>query len=913
MSQRLPIRRSLSLAVAAALCAALPVAAQDAAPQSPAAPAAAPSGDDAKELDAVIVTGIRAALLNARELERERDVISNIVSADDVGQFADQSAAESLQRVPGISVDRDAGEARRLSIRGLGPLFNPVRLNGMLIGSSDLDRDAVVDLLPNDLLGTLEVTKTLTPDMDGDAVGGAVDLKSIDPFERDPGGLVRVEAGRQQYSGEVTPRVSGVYTTDWEDAGGGRWGVSLAGSYSARDLEGDVLRNRDTPTYSRVGFPDRSTPTEGWVLRSVRAEQRFDQSERTRLGVSANLYWAPNEAHEFYLRTVGSRLDREDVQYTNRYQIPANPSTPTATNQVVLALGPRTGMFRNAELRKQANFLERSEDTWMAQLGGRSALDTWTFNYWMGASGNELDVPQQLTGRFRVRGITVDLAQTEDSIVATPRPGTAATSDPGNLANYLYDNLTLVTEARTDDILSAQFDAGRELDIANLPGEIKLGVEVSQRDKKVDRQETSGNPAGLPGLPATNLAGLPTFAPNTRIPGYGLMPVAGPTLGLFRASLAALQPNAVNSAAEDFAVGEDVAAGYAMGTVRLSDTLSLITGVRVERTRWTTSGNELETVDSLVGADRLSVRALAPVRNEYDNVLPSVHLRWEPRSDLVVRAAWTNAVIRPNFDEGSATRSVTSREQISAPGTFFRTYSGGNPLLDPLSANQFDLSVGWYPTESSFLYAGLFHKTIDNFFVDGQFIGPAVTRVGLPVGNGTLTGGFDLANVVLNGDEATVQGVELAFEKAFVELPGWLSGVFVSGNVTLLDSEASVPLLRPGESVVLPDQADRIANLSLGWENERVSVRVAGNYRGEQLDVLASNAQLDQVLQAWTSVDFNLRWNVFDGVQVYFDGTNLNDRKDVTVFRGDAAGGFPADEAVNDFGRTYAVGLVYKF
>ncbi len=868
--------------------------------QSPQQP---PVEEEEKQLDGITVRGVRDAIFSARQIERDTNVITNVVTSDDVGQFADQSVAESLQRVPGIGVDRDSGEARRLTVRGLGPLFNPVRLNGMLIGSSDLDRDAVVDVLPNDLLGTLEVTKTLTPDMDGDAVGGAVDLLGIDAFERDRGGSVRVEANQQRYSGETRPKGSVNYNTAIETAGGGRFGVSLAASYSDRILEGDVLRNRDTPVYSRVGA-DCSPVTPDCFLRTARAEQRFDVSERERTGVAASLQYAPTGNAEFYFRAVGSQFDREDVQYTNRYQIASNSAT---------AIGPRTGTFRNSELRKQVNFLTRDEQTWMAQVGGTSQFDAWTLEFMTGVSENELDIPEQLTGRFRVRGITVDIAQDDDSIIATPRAGTAATSNPDNPANYAFDNLTLVQEFRTDDILNARMDATREMEWGNLPGFIKFGVKFNRRDKDVDRQETSGNPSGTGGVPATTLASLGLITVPTRLPGYGFMPDPNQALSLFRSARGALQPQVVNSAAQDFFVEENVDAAYLMGSVDVTDDISLFGGLRFEETTWTTSGNEVDNLDRLVGADVLTVRALAGARNNYADILPSLHLRWNLNPDMVLRAALTSAVIRPNFDEGAATRSVSTREITGAAGTYFRSLSGGNPQLNALTADQLDLSLGWYPTDTTFLYGGLFYKRIDDFYVNGQFVGSDVALIGLPVGNGTLTGGFDVANVILNGDRATVRGIEFAFEQAFVDLPGWLSGLFISGNATFLDSKARIGILRPGETLPLPDQADRIGNLSLGWENERFTVRASANFRDEQLDTVSSNPDLDQVLQPYFSWDLNLRWNINDAFQLYFDAVNLNERKDVTVFRGDASGPFPADEQVNDFGRSYGLGVRYTF
>jgi TonB-dependent receptor len=898
MSQRLPSRHALSLAVAAALFATVPVAAQNA--------STPPSVDEeTAELDAVLVTGVRSAIFNARQIERDNDAITNVVSADDVGQFSDQSVAESLQRVPGIGVDRDAGEARRLSVRGLGPLFNPVRLNGMLIGSSDLDRDAVVDVLPNDLLGTLEVTKTLTPNMDGDAIGGAVNLKAIDPFERDAGGSIRVEAGQQDYSGATVPKINGIYTNAFDLASGGRLGFSLAASYAERELEGDIFRNRDTPTYLRVGGTcDPADSAVPCFLSSVRAEQRFDISERERAGVSANVDWIVNDSHELYFRAVASTFDRSDTSWNNRYQWGTSDAT---------AIGPNSGTFRRVQLRQQLTFTEREEQTWMGQLGGTSRGDVWRFDYMLGFSSNEAETPEQLTGRFRARNQVIDLTQGEDFINIVQRPGTGS-GDPFNPANYLYDNLTLVIEDRRDDIATFKIDASRELEFADRPGRISFGVKTNRRDKSVDREEGNGDPsAATSGFPPTTLNNIGRITVPTRTPNFGFQANPADARALFNATRGVLARVPGTSAGEDYSVEEDVDAAYAMASVELTPTLQLITGVRFETTDWVTGGNELDSFENADGEETLTVRALPTVANSYDNFLPSVHFRWNVRDDMVVRAAWTTAVVRPNFDEASVTRSFRTVEDEDAPGTFSREFDGGNPLLKPLTANQFDVSWAWYPSASSFLYVGAFYKQIDDFYVTGTFTGPDVARAGLPVADGTATGGFDRATVFLNGDEATVQGLEIGFEKAFVELPGWASGLFVGGNVTLLDSESEVSILRPGEVLPLPDQADRLANLSTGWENDRFTIRVSANLRGEQLDTVATRPELDQVLQEYISYDANVRWNINDAFQVYFDATNLNERKDVTVFRGDGSGGFPADEAVNDFGRSFALGVIYRF
>lgn len=909
MQQRTVIRRlELALAVAAALVAA-PLAAQDT-PSS--APSSAPPADAAAtELDRVTVTGVRDAIFSARQQERDTDVISNVITADDAGQFADQNVAESLQRVPGLSIDRDAGEGRRVNVRGLGPQFNPVTVNGVLLATSDLDRDAVVDVLPNDLLGTLTVTKTLTPDMNPDAIGGAVDLRAIDPFERDDGGQLRLEAGRSEYGDQLEPKANAAVNRRINLDGGGRFGYSLSGSFSRRDRVGDIQRNRDVPRYTRIGADcNQDAPTPDCFLRSVRVDNRYEESERTRYGVAANFDFAPNESSRYFLRLIGSRYKRFDLRQTDSWRI--GPTRATV-------LGPGFGTFlggNDVELRKQTTFTKRDEQTYMAQLGGSNRAGDWQFDYWLAGSRNELDVPYDNTGRFRVRNIVIDYRQFEDSVEISGRRRTATTPDPANPAAYALDNLTVISERREDEILQAQLDARRDFDWAGRDAFLKFGAKLHRRDKTADRTEASGNPVGAGGVPATTLAQVPTYVPDSRIPGFGFFPQPGAARDLFARGAGRLSPQQVNSAAEDYVVEEDVDAVYAMASVDLSDTFSLFGGARFESTKWRTSGFELETVDPFApGTDPvLTVRPISAPEKTYSDVLPSIHARWEPTETVVVRGSLGTALVRPNFDEGAATRQVLTVEQEN--GTYVRSLSGGNPNLDPLKARQADLSVAWYPSEATVLYAGVFYKRIDDFYIRSTLTGSDVATVGLPVGNGTINGGFDSATVFLNGDRATVRGVELSYEQAFVRLPGWLSGLFVTGNLTLVDSEADYSRIGRNDDLPLPDQADRIANVSVGWENDRFTVRVSGNYRDEQLDVVAGRPELDQVLTDYFSVDLNLRWNITKRWQAYFDASNLNDEKDVTVWRGNASSGgpFPADEGgAIDFGRSYALGLRYRF
>ncbi len=891
-------RLSLVLAISSVL-ASTPLGAQE-------TPAPLPPATQATDLDRIEVVGVREALFNARAQERETDVISNVVTADDAGQFSDQNVAESLQRVPGLSIDRDAGEGRRVNVRGLGPSFNPVTINGVTLATSDLDRDAVVDILPNDLLGTLTVTKTLTPDMNADAIGGAVDLRAIDPRERDTGGSARVEVGKADYADGLDPKVSALFSGRSDN-----FGFSIAGSYSERDVWGDIQRNRDVPLYNRLGTTNaqrtcnQGNPEPGCVLRSVRVENRFDRSERRRLGLAGNFVWRPQDGQEFFLRLIGARYKLDEERYVDRWQMGAQRAT---------ALGPGTGSFQggtDVELRKQISFNKRNETTSLAHIGGQTRTDDWTFDYSAASSRNRLEIPQLLTGRFRIRNIGIDYVQDEDSIaIGGRRVGTGA--DPANPAAYAFDQVTVQTEDREDKILQANFDARRDFDWGERQGFFKAGVKGHRRDKTADREEAVGE---VPGSAGINLGALPLQQVETRIPGFGFQPEGGAAEDLFRRNLfRTTNASFGNSVNEDYTVEEDVDAAYLMGSIDLAPSFSVFGGVRYEATQWSTSGFERESFENAAGVVTNTVRPISVDGREYSNLLPSVHMRWEPSETLVIRGSVSSAIVRPNFDEAAATREIQT-EEVSA-GVFERSFSGGNPALDPLTADQFDLSVAWYPNAETFLYAGLFYKRIDDFYVDGLLIGPDVARAGLPVGDGTRNGGFDEAEVIVNGDRATVRGIELAYEQAFVYLPGWLSGLFASVNLTLVDSEADYGPIFNNRVAALPDQADRIANVSLGWENERFTVRASANYRDEQLDIVNSNPVFDQVVSDYRTYDLNLRWNINEYLQLYFDGSNLTDEKDLTVWRGDASSGgsFPADEGgAIDFGRSYAVGMRYKF
>jgi iron complex outermembrane recepter protein len=471
---------------------------------------------------------------------------------------------------------------------------------------------------------------------------------------------------------------------------------------------------------------------------------------------------------------------------------------------------------------------------------------------------------------------------------------------------------------------------------------LKLGVKLRDRDNDSDRQQwdtVGGGPSLTAAGISNNLGSQATFTPPNNYASFG--PVAD--LNAARSFLTAtrdvlladprfLRP--AESLGRDYKLGEKVDAAYALMVMEPTDKLEVNAGLRYERTRFSSQGYYFESEpdgDSLGGQSLYRFGDLGTVTKTYGKLLPSLVTRWDAAPDLVLRASYGRGLKRPDFKE------TTNRLQISTNVDGGRIVSRelevGNPLLRPLIADQFDATVAWYPNRNTTLQASLFHKDIKDFHV--RFVGAglpalATTGVQLPAAlSATVPAPLTQVRTVLNGGKARVSGLELSYSQAFLFLPGWASGLFAQGNLTLIDSVADVSF-RPGEKLPFPDQADVTANVSLGWENDSVSIRVSANHTGKRLFTLSENPNAptaavfndgsawvpDVYRKSYTQIDLNLRWDVNKTFQVYLDGSNLTKEKEVRYYKtaGTAPGlDYNFYERIEDFGPTYQIGVRMKF
>lgn len=822
------------------------------------------------EVESIIVYGQRAAQNNALDQYRQSDAVTNFISADDMGQFVDQNVAESLQRLPGISITRDQGEGRFVSVRGVDAGLSTVTINGMRIGTpEDGSRAVPLDVIPTGSVDLLEVTKVPTPDMPGDAIGGAVNVRSASAFDRDGRQIsYRLEGSFNELSGETSPKAQFNFS-DVVDAFGGsdNFGISIGLNYLDRKLESDNIE----PVYDYMDFNGED------VLALLEVNERKYFVNRERLGFNVNLEYQASENSRFYANTVYSEFTDAETRQRNVFVFEDATITAYDGQNISYADLPEDSF------RRRIRFRTKEQDTLAFAAGAEHEFGTWTLDYNVGISTTRERVPDEIEGRFRKTGPELDAVATIGTGIPSYRFLSNGVPANGFLSNNIYefDRVVLEPIAVDDDDVNfaINMEVPQAFGIQSLT--VKTGIDARFKDKNSDVNE-----AELRRGPDIMLDQFTSAAPS-----YGLGNLAeGISSAAFvsfynanRSSFSArpqdLDDNRVLSEGPDFQAEEDVTAGYMMGTWDL-ERLRIIAGARLERTDFSATGSNI--VFDANGDLSIGQRS---VNSGYTNLLPGVHLRYEPVDDLIVRAAWSNTIARPNFND------ISPRLQLDEDA---REIELGNPELDPYESSNFDLLADWYLGESGVISAGVFYKDIDNYIVDftsrqnTQFPGLEVTQP-------------------TNGTTASVVGFEFNAQTGLEVLSESLTGFLAGFNATVLDTELELSE-RPGEEFELPDAAEQSGNIYVGYENERVSARLSLTQRDKYLTEVGDTPVFDLYVAPHTQLDLTASYRFSDAFELVAELTNLTDEA-LELYQGSKAYTYQFEE----YGPTFAVGFKGRF
>ena len=907
------------------------VLAQDAAKDPQAKP-----DDKVTELETVqVVSTYRASLEKALDIKRSEKGVVDAIVAEDIGKFPDSNLAESLQRIPGVVITRDAGEGRNITVRGLGPQFTRVRLNGLeamsSVGSSDgqgganRSRNFDFNVFAADLFSQLIARKTASADIEEGSLGATVDLRTARPFDYEGFNATgSLEGSFNDASSTTSPRFAGLLSNTWDD---GRFGALVSLAYSERDTVDEGTGTVRWAGGTTNGGFNAASPYKPALLATTYAPRfpRYTlmEHDQKRLGVTAALQFRPSPNTTFSLDALYSKIDAErDEKY-----IEANSLSKT---------GGATVFGKKSEIRVMDGVVEDGALVYalMNNVGVRAENrhDEWKTTF----KQVSLDGEHIFNDDFRITGkIGTSKSDHSNPVQATvmmDRYGVNGYSYDyrGNpnmpVFNYGFDPTTtsgwnLSVIRLRENYVSNSYDTGQlDFDWAlsdtfTLKGGIQaknFGFSSKERRRTatetiVPTNTTGGTstvpvPVSADQIMQASLSGI-SGSPNS----WAVLDfdkIAG-TYDIFSDSGTFALSNYNPS---DQFVAEQDRGAYLMGEFNTdigAIPFSGNFGVRYVRTGQTATGvGTVSGVPTVITVDR-----------EYDDWLPSMNLVAEVSPDFLIRFAAAKVMARPGL--GSLTPGVT----VSVSGSA-KTVSAGNPLVDPQRANTVDLGFEWYFDEGAMLGAVLFYKDIESFIQVTRETRPYNTS-GLPDNllDGTTALPTDdfVFTVPVNTPGGPLQGIELNYVQPFTFLPGFWKDFGMQLNYTYADSEIQYLLANgtPAQKEELTGTSKTGWNATLFYEGPSLSGRLSATNRSDYLiqvpgtEVGFDSASTGVHGQSGTTIlDASLRYKINENFEVSLEGSNLtNEAQESWVSNPTLS--LPLEYSKT--GRQYTFGVRYKF
>lgn len=842
----------------------------------PSASFAQTDNDDPIELERVEVTAF-SSQARAINLRRAAAEIAEALSADDVGNFPDQNVAEALQRVPGLSVQRDQGEGRAVVIRGIDPAFNSTTINGLRIPGPESDSRSVnLDAISSDLVEAIVISKAITPDMDADAVGGNIEIKTLSAFDRGARNFTITAGGSYNTTNEKTsPDISLAYSDVFTlgDADQPNFGFAFALSQFDRDTVSDGIEGAPWELVE--------TPAGNEVNMLLEGEQRDYILTRKRTSAALNFDFRPNDTATFYVRTLYSEFDDYETKEENIYKFEEGD---------ILTLDANGGTFEGAEFEKAHSDSNKIIEITSLSAGGEHDLDPWFLDYSVGyaEAGEAGDL--EITGETLAEDVSMGYSRAGNSqqteLFVIGDQGSRA----ADFALETAEGENVFTQERE---LALAFNARRDVIWGDsAPGYVQFGWKSRFREKEGDV-----NISKYEGFPGDFT--IADFAQDTPV-NFSPRGDFGPAFDtakyrkFFFDNRDTFELNEtdsdLDSRAEDFDLSEDILAAYLMAQAEFGR-LTLLGGVRVEQTEYAVDGTQVSIDENVNDGDPV----LSPFQDEkdYTYVLPNLHLTYAVNKRTNVRAAITQTIARPGFEAAGPFQII----EIEGEGDEIeRVAEKGNPDLEPLESTNLDLRWEYYPGGVNLVSVGVFYKQITNYFLSANTAG----RPGFE--------NFDEVSETINGGDADLFGLELGYIRQLDFLPGFLDGMLFDASYTFSDSESEVPDRAAG--IPFPGQSDHIASIALGYEKHGLTVRLAAVYRSEFFEETddQSDPAFDRYQDGHLQIDLTARYRFNNTASVYLNVINLNDEP-LYAYWGDPR----YNSQYETYGPTYEVGMRFAF
>ncbi|MCH8686353.1 TonB-dependent receptor [Pedomonas mirosovicensis] len=832
----------------------------------------------APEIDAIVVTGQRAQQIRSLALKQEALGVMDAVSANDIGRLPDRNVAEVIERLPGVGVQYDQGEGRYASVRGVPSELNGYTLNGFEIGNPDGDTRALpLDVVSGQLLNRVEVSKVKSADQQAQGIGGTINLVTQTAFDFRDSFVVSAngQVGYQEMNSKSQP-VQGDVSVGGRFGEDEQFGILVGASYSDRTFTSNGIYPDDwfaVDAMERGGLPTNLKYT----------DYRLN---RERIGASGSFDWRPNDDHQFYVRGFYSKF-KED-EYRQRMRLDFADADLVADGSVVIHPDGLTGTSTATQQRSDLRLEQKEKSVLAGMAGGQSRFGLWTAEYGIARIHNELDEPNQ-SWQFRGNPGPLDFDFTDKLYTVTPQNGYLTPAD------LEFREYTEQDDHGEEDTWAARLDLKRDLEFSE-NSFVKFGANFRTTDKSFNGNTTSygrgsaGNRFSLDGL-----AGDSVWVDAGGASDYYLSPsidqdaiidftegkLGGPQFVLDESGTLA------DTVLPDYDLTEEVYAGYAMTNLEFGD-VAVTAGLRVEHTKVDIQGFDLENEADVVAASGDA---------DYTNWLPSLIVRYTPVESLIVRAAYSRSIGRPQYDSLRPGGEVGYVD--NGDGTFDGAVSRGNPALKPYVSDNLDLTAEWYFAEGGILSAGAFMKFVKNPIFTQSF-----TMENASFGGRT----YDRLEFSQpqNADEGEIKGVEFAYQQQFTFLPGLWSGFGFGANLTLVDSELKIP----GRSKSgFPQQSDLLWGVQLFYEYGPVEASVGYHTTGKALASIGDERLTDVYNDDLRRLDAKFSYAFSPNFRMFVEGKNLTDEP-TRQYQGGIGNWVVQNER---YGRSFYVGAAVRF
>ncbi|MFN3573996.1 TonB-dependent receptor [Phenylobacterium sp.] len=862
---------------------------------------AAQAQDQATEVDEIVVTGsYERSLQQAVELKRENVGFSDSIVATDVANFPEQNLAEALQRMPGVTIERNKGLGTRVMVRGLPSEFTFVTINDLATASGSGGRDVEFDIFASEIIQQVTVQKSPTAADEEGGIAGSINIRTARPFDYSGARLVgTVEGAYNSISEEIDPKLSFLASNTWGDFGA-LFSVSTAKRTNRTDsnsginfrpafrfLEASGTRGTQAAAVlardAGVVVQDRRDRDEtGRIIFQDKVGDRVYLNEQDQWGATLALQYRPSSNLSLSFDAMVGGYDATEDEYDAAAYSASSRSTFETIHEYDDTTLADYGMVILRDVSytaTQHEFLskERINKTDYMQFGGELnwSGDSWEFNALAGYSGAEktldhANLKHVAYAPSRTRW-TADGGETIPS--ANP-----ATIDMYNApSKYLFEAYETNYEAISDDKYAAQADFTKHFDLGFFPALSSIQVGARYTDKSKERQYGSLNIQG-PGPGDSSWANTRTLADSPLTPISDLVP------GGDYSARDITWSQVSNAYARDFfrydgfytpfddgqyyEVSEETYSLYAMADFDFEIArvpVFVNAGARYVDTTTTSSGfHQIQNPDGSTGYTP------APVTSEggYDKVLPSLNFNAELTDSIILRGAASKTLIRPALTDLAYKRTASWNS--------FR-FTDGNPNLAPTYAKQWELGLEKYLDQGGLLAVSYFWKEIEGV-VRSELTGtvPNVTKYNA---NGTIDGvyDFDVYQPVNADGSYEVSGVELVALVPLGLIYAPLQGFGINANYTLLDSsltgESDLGIPTPPVGL-----ADKTYNVTLYYERDRFQARASYNYKDKYVEGIGYE-MYPIYRDAYGQTDISVSYDLTDRFQLSLEGINITDEE----------------------------------